>query len=259
MTAAKLGRAAVLALGALYLLLPLSGALEFAMRMRRGVYSFDAFNTVFADPRFHATFLYSAVMALITVVLGVVLVVPAAYAVRLHAPRLRATVEFVTLLPLVVPAIVLVFGYVRLYGSDSLLPLTDSDTGANALLAFGYVTLALPYIYRSVDAGLSAIDVRSLSEAAESLGARPIAVLWRVVLPNIRSAILSGAFLTTAIVLGEFTVASLLDRPAFGPYMQLLGANRAYEPAALSLVAFALTWALMVLIGAFGRRRRSGR
>jgi hypothetical protein len=40
-------------------------------------------------------------------------------------------------------------------------------------------------------------------------------------------------------VLAEFTFASLLDRPAFGPYMQLLGANRAYEPAALSLIAFA--------------------
>ena len=95
----------------------------------------------------------------------------------------------------------------------------------------------------------------TLSEAAESLGARPVTVLLRVVLPNIRSAVLSGAFLTVAIVLGEFTFASLLDRPAFGPYMQLLGANRAYEPAALSLVAFGLIWVLMVGIGLVGRRR----
>ena len=125
------------------------------------------------------------------------------------------------------------------------LPLTDSAGGANVLLAFGYVTLALPYIYRAVDTGLQAIDVRTLSEAAESLGARPLTVLLRVVLPNIRTALLGAAFLTFAIVLGEFTIASLLDRPAFGPHLQLLGANRAYEPAALTLVAFALTWALM--------------
>jgi putative spermidine/putrescine transport system permease protein len=223
--------------------------------MRRGAYSFDAFVEVFSDDRFQETFTYSCVLALITVVIGVALVVPAAYAVRLHAPKLRAAVEFITLLPLVVPAIVIVFGYLRLYGSDSFLPLTDSDTGADALLAFGYVTLSLPYIYRSVDAGLTSMDVRTLTEAAESLGARPFTVLLRVVLPNIRTAILSGAFLTAAIVLGEFTFASLLDRPAFGPYMQLLGANRAYEPAALSLVAFGLTWGLMLLIGAFGGRR----
>jgi putative spermidine/putrescine transport system permease protein len=251
-----LWRRIVLAVMALYIFIPLVGVAEFSLRMRRGVYSFDAFVEVFADNRFQETFLYSCTMAVITVVIGVALIVPAAYAVRLHAPRLRSFVEFVTLLPLVVPAIVIVFGYLRLYGSDSFLPLTDSEGGADALLAFGYVTLALPYIYRSVDAGLTSMDVRTLTEAAESLGARPLTVLLRIVLPNIRTAILSGAFLTAAIVLGEFTFASLLDRPAFGPYMQLLGANRAYEPAALSLVAFALTWGLMVLIGAFGGRRR---
>jgi putative spermidine/putrescine transport system permease protein len=253
--AARVWRWIVLGLAGLYVLGPLIGVAEFSLRMRRGTYSFDAYMAVFADERFRFSFLYSCALAVVTVVIGVALIVPAAYAVRLHAPRLRGVVEFITLLPLVIPAIVIVFGYLRLYGSDSLLPLTDSAGGANVLLACGYVTLALPFIYRAVDSGLQAIDVRTLSEAAESLGARPLTVLLRVVLPNIRTALLGAAFLTFAIVLGEFTIASLLDRPAFGPYLQLLGANRAYEPAALTLVAFALTWALMGLIGLLGGRR----
>jgi len=255
MKSGKLWQRIVLAVMGIYIFVPLIGVAEFSLRMRRGAYSFDAFAEVFADDRFQETFLYSCALAVVTVIIGVALIVPAAYAVRLYAPRLRSLLEFVTLLPLVVPAIVIVFGYLRLFGSDSILPLTDTEFGADALLAFGYVTLALPYIYRSVDAGLTSMDVRTLTEAAESLGARPVTIMLRVVLPNIRTAVLSGAFLTAAIVLGEFTFASLLDRPAFGPYMQLLGANRAYEPAALSLVAFALTWGLMVLIGAFGGRR----
>ena len=74
-----------------------------------------------------------------------------------------------------------------------------------------------------------------------------------MILPNIRTAILSGAFLTFAIVIGEFTLASLLNRPAFGPYMQLMGANRAYEPSALAIIAFLVTWACMGLINVFGR------
>ena len=255
----RLWRPVVLLLAGLYIFLPLIGVAEFSLRLRRGTYSLDAYAIVFADPRFQATFLYSCMLAVVTVIAGLGLVVPAALAVRLHLPRLRGLVEFVTLLPLVVPAIVIVFGYLRLYGSESFLPLTDSEMGANALLAFGYVTLALPYIYRAVDAGLAAIDVRTLTEAAESLGARPATVLLRIVLPNIKTSVLSGAFLTFAIVLGEFTFASLLDRPAFGPFMQLLGANRAYEPAALSLIAFALTWALMAAIGMLGRRRNHQR
>ena len=180
---------------------------------------------------------------------------PTAYWVQLRLRKLRPIVEFVTLLPLVIPAIVLVFGYLRLYNSSSWLPMTGSSLGSDVLLAFGYVTLALPYMYRAVDTGLRAIDVRSLTEAAESLGASQTRILWSVILPNIRVAILSGAFLTFAIVIGEFTFASLLDRPAFGPYLQLIGANRAYEPAALAIIAFLVTWACMALLNVVGGRR----
>ena len=67
---------------------------------------------------------------------------------------------------------------------------------------------------------------------------------------------LSGAFLSFAIVIGEFTMASLLNRPAFGPYLQLVGANRAYEPSALAVMAFVLTWACMGLINVFGRAKQ---
>ena len=248
-----------LTLGLSYLLIPLVGVAEFSLRMRRGVYSLDAYGVVLADPQFQQTFLYSAMLSLAAVVLAVLLVVPAAYVVHLRLPRLRPLLEFVTLLPLVVPAIVIVFGYFRLYGSSSWIALTNTEMGANVLLACGYATLALPYLYRAVDTGLTAIDVRTLTEAAESLGASPLRILVSVILPNIRAALLSGAFLTVAIVLGDFTFASLLDRPGFGPYMQLLGANRAYEPAALSVIAFFLTWALMALIGAFSQTRTKSR
>jgi putative spermidine/putrescine transport system permease protein len=221
--------------------------------MRRGEYSFDAYRVVLADPNFQATFGYSTLIALCTIVLGVLLVVPTAYWIQLRLPRLRPLVEFITLLPLVIPAIVIVFGYLRLYNSSSFLPLTANARATDFLLTCSYVTLALPYMYRAVDTGLRAIDVRSLTEAAEILGAGLPTILFRVILPNLRAAILSGAFLTFAIVIGEFTMASLLNRPAFGPYLQLMGANRAYEPSALAIIAFLVTWACMGLINVFGR------
>ena len=242
-----------IAIGAAYFLIPLIGTFEFSLRMRRGQYSLDAYRVVLADPNFQATFAYSTIVALATILVGVLLVVPTAYWVRLRLPQLRPLVEFVTLLPLVIPAIVIVFGYLRLYNSSSWLPLTASARGTDLLLTFGYVTLALPYMYRSVDTGLRAIDVRSLTEAAEILGAGMPTIMFRVILPNIRAAILSGAFLTFAIVIGEFTLASLLNRPAFGPYLQLIGANRAYEPSALAIIAFLVTWACMGMNNFVGR------
>jgi putative spermidine/putrescine transport system permease protein len=114
-------------------------------------------------------------------------------------------------------------------------------------------------MYRSIETGLRSIDVRTLTEAAESLGASSATIIWRVILPNIRSAMLSGAFLTFAIVIGEFTFASLLNRPAFGPYLQLIGANRAYEPAALAVMAFMITWACMGIIQVISRNAAAAR
>ncbi|MFN7052087.1 MAG: ABC transporter permease, partial [Gemmobacter sp.] len=137
---------------------------------------------------------------------------------------------------------------IRLYNTSSFLPLTGSVMGTNLLLAFGYTTLALPYMYRAVDTGLRTIDVGTLTEAAQSLGAGWVTILGRVILPNVIPAVLSGAFLTFAIVIGEFTLAALLDRPAFGPYLQRIGANKPYEPFALSVIAFGITWACMGLI-----------
>lgn len=239
---------AALIFGLLYFFLPLAGMTEFSLKMRRGEYSFDAYAKVLADPQFQATFGYSVAMALATIVFGVLLVVPTAYLVRLKLPGARPYIEFVTLLPLVIPAIVIVFGYIRLYNTSSWLPMTGTALGTNILLMMGYATLALPYMYRSVDTGLRTIDVATLTEAAQSLGAGWFTILARIILPNVLVAVLSGAFLTFAIVIGEFTMAALLDRPAFGPYMQLLGANRAYEPPALAVIAFAITWACMGLI-----------
>jgi putative spermidine/putrescine transport system permease protein len=243
----------VFAVGAAYFFIPLIATLEFSMRMRRGVYSFDAYKVVFGDIHFQQSFGYSVLAAIFTIIVGVLIVVPAAYWIRLRLPQIRPIVEFITLLPLVIPAIVIVFGYIRMYGSNSPLPFLASARGTDALLILGYATLSLPYMYRAVDTGLRTIDVRTLTEAAQILGAGWTTIIARVILPYVLIAVLSGAFLTFAIVIGEFTMASLLNRPAFGPYLQNMGANRAYEPAALAIIAFIITWGCMSLIQILSR------
>ena len=132
------------ALGAAYFLLPLVGMFDFSMKMQRGKYSFEAYRVVLADPQFQQTFGYSVVLALLTIVLGVLIVVPTAYIVRLRFPGVRPLVEFITLMPLVIPPIVIVFGYIRIYNTSSILPFTGSWTGTNVLVLFGYLMLALP-------------------------------------------------------------------------------------------------------------------
>lgn len=237
-----------LALGMLYFFLPLVATLEFSMRAIRGRYTFVAFQHILADPDFYRNFGYSLMWAVITIVISLALVLPTAYWVHLRLPRLRPVIEFITLFPFVVPAVVLVFGYIRIYGSRPLVL-----TGSPVLLVAGYVVLSLPYMYRAVDTGLRAVDIRTLTEAAQSLGASWWTILAKVIFPNLRVALLSGTFLTLAIVVGEFTFASLLVWPAFAPYMEDLGNKQAYEAAALALISFGLTWASIGIIQWLGR------
>jgi putative spermidine/putrescine transport system permease protein len=243
----------VFIIGILYFVVPLLVTFEISLRAKPFL---AAYTNSFKDAHFVSSLAYSFIVGVITVILSIALIVPTAYWVRLRAPRLRPIVEFVTLLPFVIPPVVLVFGLIRAYKGPPL-PLTRTDLGSTALLVFAYIILSLPYMYRSVDAGLRAIDIRTLTEAAQSLGAGWVMIITRIILPNLRVALLSGAFLSLAIVIGEYTMASYLARPAFGPYLQNLGANRTYEPAAVTLISFGLTWLAMIAISLFGRGSRT--
>jgi putative spermidine/putrescine transport system permease protein len=242
----------VFVLGFLYFFLPLIGTFAWSMRSQP---LFSAYAVVVDDPQFAETLFYSFLIGVITIVVSSILIVPTAFWVRLRLPRLRPYIEFITLLPFVIPPIILVFGLLRSYSGDPL-PLAGTDFGSNVLLVAAYVVLSFPYMYRAVDTGLRAIDVRSLTEASQSLGAGWFTLLWRVIFPNLRVSLLSGAFLTLAIVVGEYTIATFLGRPAFGPYISLIGGNKAYEPAAVSLISFGLTWIAMGLLSLVGRSSR---
>ena len=244
-------------IGVLYFFVPLIATFDFSLRAKKGVLSFLAYENVFKDPAFWKSFSFSLEMAVLTIIFSVLLVVPTAYWIRLRLPQLRMIVDFITLLPFVIPAIVLVFGLIRVFSGGPFY-LTNSEYGTNALLVAGYIVLTLPYMFRSVDTGLAAIDVRSLTEAAQSLGAGWGTILFRVIFPNLRVAIFSGAFLTLATVVGEFTIASfLVGIYAFGPYMSLIGQNKTYESSSLAIISFLMTWAFLGLMQLFNRGKAS--
>jgi putative spermidine/putrescine transport system permease protein len=207
-------------IGVLYFVLPLYATLVFSLKAKPFL---SAYTSAFSDPKFIESLGYSMVVGIVTIFASLALIVPTAYWVQLRVPRARSLVEFVTLLPFVIPAVVLVFGLIRVY-SRPPLPLTHTDLGSTFLLVAGYVVLSLPYMYRAVDAGLRAIDIRSLTEAAQSMGAGWFTIIVRIILPT--CACPERHLLTLAIVLGEFTIASFLARPAFGPYLNLLADTR---------------------------------
>jgi putative spermidine/putrescine transport system permease protein len=235
-------------LGTLYFFLPLLATFIFSLKAKLGVLSFQAYINIFNDQQFVYNFSFSVIWAVLTIIVGILLFVPTAFVIRLRVPKARTPVEFITLLPFVIPPIVYVFGLVRTYSHPPLLIVNSPG-----LLVAAYTILSMPYMYRSVDTGLRSIDVRTLTEAAQSLGAGWGTILFKVILPNIRTAILSGAFLSFAIVIGELIVAQYLAKPAFAPYMAYEMQQKAFEPAAMAIISFALTWVAMGIIQMVGR------
>ncbi|SNS70492.1 putative spermidine/putrescine transport system permease protein [Asanoa hainanensis] len=242
-------------------LLPLFALLEFTTRGPGDTLTWDTWRLLVDWPALEETYpvLWTGMKAsfwlvLLSVALTLVLLVPTVVWVRLRLPRLRRLVEFLCLLPLTIPAIVLVVGLAPVYAW-----VVYFVGGSSVTLFLAYTILALPFAYRAIDTGLSAIDVRTLAEAARSLGAGWLTVMWRVVLPNIRSAVLSAAFLTVALVLGEFTIASLLNRDNLQVAINQLGKSSATISFAVSLAALVLAFVLLYLLSFVGRRRRRER
>ncbi len=244
----------ILVVAMAYFFLPLLGTLIFSFRDRPW---YNAWTDTLNDPMLWKTLGFSFLIGAVTIVLSIVLLVPTAFWVRLRLPRLRPFVEFVTLLPFVVPPIVLVYGLVITFSAPPL-GLTTTEQGSNVLLVCAYVILSFPYMYRAIDAGLRTIDIQTLTEACQSLGAGWPTIMLRVILPNLRVAILSGAFLTMAIVMGEFTIANFLARQGmFAVWLQQISGNLAYQPAAVVIISFGITWAAMGVIAWIGRGRSS--
>ncbi|HJR80625.1 MAG TPA: ABC transporter permease subunit [Anaerolineales bacterium] len=238
--------------GTLYFLVPLAATFYWSLRAEKGKFGFEAYRRLFADTNFLPSFSESIVNAIAAIIISLLIIVPTAYWVTLRLPKLRPVVEFITLLPFVIPAVVLVFGLIRLYSRPPLL-LTATYDSSRILLVCVYAALSFPYMFRAVDNGLRAMDVRTLTEAAQSLGASWPTILFRVIFPNLRVALLSGALLTFAIVIGELTIALFMAQHTLGPYMANLTRSKVYEPSAMAIVAFAITWAAMGIIQLIGR------
>ncbi|MFH9728070.1 ABC transporter permease [Streptomyces sp. NPDC017254] len=257
----RLWRGAVLGLGGAYFLIPLVASFVFTVHTPGQGISFEAYTALLSADGFTESLLLSLGLAAATIVLALLLAVPALVAVRLGSPRLRPVVEVMCMLPLVVPPIALVTGIstVLRWGPDHLsrTPLYQTFLAVQnesfpVVLVLAYTVMALPFVYRSLDAGLRAVDVPTLVEAARNCGASLPYVMFRVILPNLRSSLAGAAFLTLALVLGEFTIASLLGFRPFAVWIVSISGAHARMSVAVSLLSLVITWLLLLALSRAG-------
>lgn len=237
-----------------FFLLPLVASLEFSLHDPHGGYSLASYRQFAKIPGFGSALWLSVKLALMAVGIMLVLLVPTMTLVHLRFPWLRRVIETITVLPLVIPPIVLVAGVLGAFSSHGSSWLLASSYG----LGFEYVVLAMPFAYRSLDAGMSAVDLKTLVEASRSLGGGWATELFRVVLPNLRTAVLGACVMTVALVLGEFAMANVLLWVTFPVWVVSVAQTQAGVSVAVSLMSLLLTWGLLMLLITIGGRRGRG-
>ncbi|HEV7191761.1 MAG TPA: ABC transporter permease subunit [Jatrophihabitantaceae bacterium] len=268
-----ISRRLVLLVAAIYFIGPFIAGISFTLQNPRGGLSVEAYKQIFAKPAigqigFTTALVYSLEIALITIVLTLGLMLPTQLLLHLRLPRWRGIVEIMTLLPLVFPPVVLVVGVDDVYkwaqpkhsgvkGSQLFSILNYIKDGTHPLLlAMLYVILSMPFVYRALDAGIRSIDAQTLVEASRNLGASWVNVLVRVLMPALRTAIINAGFLCFALVMGEYTIASiLLYTKPFPVWLAQLPTTSGQVQAAVSVFSLLLVEVLLLLVGALNWRR----
>ena len=249
-------RWAVAVVVGLFFVVPLAATLLYTLRDGGGGLTFERW-TGLGDPA-HAGVLRpiwaalgnSLLLAAVTVLIVLVLLAPTMLLVHLRFPGLRPVFEFLALLPVSIPAIVLVVGLAPVYLQIGRVLGTGAWT-----LAFAYGVTVLPFAYRAIQGSIDAVDLRTLAEAARSLGASWPAVVLRVLAPNLRSGLLAASLISVAVVLGEFTIASLLNRQVLQTALVVVQKQDAYAPAMFTLMALTFCFLLLLVIGRAARGR----
>lgn len=272
----NVGRRVILTVCAIYFVGPLLAAISFTVQDPSGGVTFSAYGQIFTTPAnsqigLGGALLYSLEISLVTILITLGLMVPTQLLLHLRLPRWRGLVEVITLLPLVFPPVVLVVGVADVYTAAA--PPSSAKAGQDEsaifqilrfiredshplLLALLYVTLAMPFAYRSLDAGIRSIDAQTLVEASRNLGAGWPTVLLRVLVPCLRTAIINAGFLCFALVMGEFTISSiLLYTKPFPVWLADLPTDSGQVQAAVSVFSLLLVELILLLIGALNARQ----
>lgn len=237
----------------LYLLVPLGATLSFGLSNGRSI-NFGSYQQIFTDHDFSQTLILSLELAFASTLLAVILVTPTVYWVQLRLPQARPLLDFLSLVPFAVPAVVMSLGLLEVYGTSNLfvnilslglVPLLSNPpfniVNTPQLLACAYVIISLPFVYRPIDNSLRAMNTRVLTEAAYSLGSGWWKTFFAVILPNIWPGVISAALLTFSTAMGEFTLAALFGVYTFPIYLNQVGQSDAHKAASLAILSFIFT------------------
>lgn len=239
------------------LLLPILATLLYSLSSRWGAtilpdgVTLNWYLQLWSEPRFLAAFARSLLLCIGTLVLAILVVVPAAFVVFYYYPKLDRWMNLLILLPFAMPPVVSSVGLLSLY-ADGPLPLI----GTPWVLLGCYFTLIFPFLYRALANRLQSLELHALMEAAQLLGASAPRAFICVVLPALRKSLFASLFLSFSFLMGEFVFANLLVGTRFETlqiYLYNMRSTSGHYTSAVVMSYFLITLILTWLATRFNR------
>ena len=229
---------------------PLASASEFSFRGNFGKgHSFVNYTWLIHQEGFLPHLLLSLQLAILASAINLLLMVPTAVIANLKFPKWRPVLDFICILPLIIPVVSLAIG--------AQVAMPKSLQNSQFELPFFFVIIALPFTYRALDIALTSVELKTLVEASRNLGANWVLTIIRVIIPSIRSGITGALFLAFALAIGEFTLTSLLHWDTFPTWTVNASQENILGAIALSVFSFAGAIAILMFVSLIANRRAS--
>lgn len=217
--------------------------------------SLQYYREVFTSPDWMSSFFQSSLIGLTSAALATVMGTLAAVGLWRMSSRWGEVLRGFLLLPLVIPPIIAAMAFYRLY-----VPLRLIDTYTGLILA--HAVLAAPLVLITVGASLAGFD-RRLEQASRNLGASASQTLWRVILPQVRPGVISGAVFAFIASWDEIVVTLFLSKFSVYtlPRRMWNGIRENTDPAvaAAAVVLLGVTFAAFLIWALLQRRARRAR
>jgi putative spermidine/putrescine transport system permease protein len=209
-------------------------------------YSFISYTWLLHQAGFFPSMATSLKLAVLAGILNISLMVPTMVYLNLTGQKFKPLVDFICILPLVIPVVSLAIG------AQNAMPSFLQNTQYE--LVFFFVIIGLPFTYRTLDTSLQAISLKTLVEASRSLGASWIRTIIRAIVPAIRGGITGALFLTFALSIGEYTITSLLHWETFPTWTVVASQQNILGAIALSVFSFVSAIALLATVALFSKK-----
>ncbi len=256
------GPVIVLVLILIYLLIPLVVSIIYSMFSNwTGIvpkgFTLKTYENLFKDKEFLASLGRTIVIAIIPIILTIVLVLLALFAATIYFPRLEKYVQIICMIPYTIQGVILSVSILSLYvGNPTFL------SNRIVMLIGAYCIIILPYIYQGIRNGMRAVNMPVLLEAAEMLGASRIYAFFRVIVPNILSAIVVSSLLAVGIIFGDYVLVRNLASSAWPNvqiYLYQSMKSDSMKSSAVFVVIMAVTFAISAVVLYLRSRESRGR